>query len=118
VDTRTKIVGAADAQRLADAGALVVRGYFDPLLAAHAQRLAGLKQQARPLLVVVASPAHPILPARARAELVAGLRAADHVTDANITPQICLEQEDGEGFGRLLDHVRSRQQASAKGNGS
>jgi glycerol-3-phosphate cytidylyltransferase-like family protein len=113
VDTRTKIVGAAEAERTAQAGALVVRGYFDPLLAAHAEGLAALKQPGTTLLVVIASPADPILPARARAELVAGLRVVDQVTEANIQAQICLEQEDAERFGRLVDHVRARQHAAA-----
>lgn len=115
MDTRTKIIGAGDAQRLADLGATVVSGYFDPLLASHAERLAALKQNGTALLVVITSPANPILPARARAELVAGLRAVDHVTEANdvnIKPQICLEQEDAERFERLVDHVRARQRAA------
>ena len=113
MDTREKIIGEAQARSLAAAGAIVVSGYFDPLLASHADRLAQLKQSGAPLLVVIASPANPILPAPARAELVAGLRAADHVTEANIQPRICLEQEDAEGFEQLLRHVQARQRAAA-----
>jgi bifunctional ADP-heptose synthase (sugar kinase/adenylyltransferase) len=111
VDTREKIIGPEDAQRLADGGATVVSGYFDPLLASHAERLAAIKESGSRLLVVIASPENPILPARARAELVAGLRAVDDVTEANIAPQIRLEQEDAARFESLLDHVRARQQA-------
>lgn len=113
MDTRPKIVGVEEALRLAAAGATVVRGYFDPLLASHAERLGELKRNGTPLLVVIASPANPILPARARAELVAGLRAVDHVTEENINAQICLEQEDAARFNRLVEHVRARQRAAA-----
>jgi glycerol-3-phosphate cytidylyltransferase-like family protein len=113
VDTRPKIVGGEEALRLAAAGATVVSGYFDPLLASHAERLAELKRNGTPLLVVITSPANPILPVRARAELVAGLRAVDHVTEENITAQICLEQEDAARFNRLVEQVLARQRAAA-----
>lgn len=113
MDTRTKIVGADEARRIAAAGATVVSGYFDPLLASHAERLAQLKRNGAPLLVVIASPPNPILPARARAELVAGLRVVHHVTEANVAPQVCLEQEDGARYKALLEHVRARQLAAA-----
>lgn len=113
MDTRPKIVGVEEALRLAAAGATVVSGYFDPLLASHAERLAELKRNRTPLLVVIASPANPILPVRARAELVAGLRTVDYVTEENITAQICLEQEDSARFNRLVEHVRARQRAAA-----
>lgn len=109
-------MGEAEARRIAEK-ATVVRGYFDPLLAWHAERLAEMKRDGKPLLVVIASPENPILAARARAELVAGLRVVDSVTEANIQPtniepQICLEQEDAECFKQLAGHVRSRAAAS------
>ena len=113
MDTRTKIVDAADAKRIAAAGATVVSGFFDPLLASHAERLAQLKQNGSPLLVVIANPQDPILPPRARAELVAGLRIVDYVSEANIAAQTCLEQEDAQRFNRLVEHVRGRQRAAA-----
>ena len=113
MDTRTKIVSAEEAKRIASAGATVVSGYFDPLLASHAERLAQLKQNGSPLLVVIATPRDPILPAGARAELIAGLRVVDHVTEANITAQTCLEHEDAQSFTRLVEHVRARQSAAA-----
>ncbi len=113
MDTRTKIVGEQEALRLAAAGAIVVRGYFDPLLAEHAERLAQVKPGGAKLLVAIASPADPLLPSRARAELVAGLRVVDYVTEANIAPQICFEQEDAARFQRLARRVRERQRAAA-----
>jgi glycerol-3-phosphate cytidylyltransferase-like family protein len=105
-------VGEAEARRIAGQ-ATVVRGYFDPLLAWHAERLEQVKRGGMRLLVVIASPGNPILPGRARAELVAGLRVVDYVTEANIEtidmgPQICLEQEDAACFKRLAIHVNRR----------
>jgi bifunctional ADP-heptose synthase (sugar kinase/adenylyltransferase) len=109
LDTREKIVDAAQAARIAASGATVVSGYFDPLVASHAERLAALKTGAK-LLVLIATPDNPILPAAARAELVAGLRAVDYVAELTdgLTPQIHLEQEDAERFTLLLQHVHAR----------
>jgi len=89
----------------------VVSGYFDPLVASHAERLASLKTGAK-LLVLIATPDNAILPAAARAELVAGLRAVDYVAELTdgLAPQIHLEPEDAEGFSELLKHVHARQQ--------
>lgn len=73
MDTRSKIIGRDEARRAVAEGSLaVVTGYFDPLTAAHARRLEEIADGAR-LLVVVRTPPDPILPARARAELVAAL---------------------------------------------
>ena len=89
-------------------------GYFDPLVASHAERLASLKTGAK-LLVLIATPDNAILPAAARAELVAGLRAVDYVTELadGLTPQIRLEQEDAERFSGLLKHVHARQKCAS-----
>ena len=109
MDTRHKIVDAAQAASIAAAGATVVSGYFDPMVASHAERLAALKTGAK-LLVLIATPENAILPAAARAELVAGLRAVDYVAEFadGLTPQIRLEQEDAERFTLLLRHVHGR----------
>lgn len=81
MDTRAKIIERAAAERIASGGArlTVVIGYFDPLTAAHAARLAEIAVSAEALLVVVRTPERPLLPARARAELVAALSAVQHV---------------------------------------
>ena len=81
MDTRAKIIERAAAERIAGDGArlTVVTGYFDPLIAAHAARLAEIAATAAAVLVVVRTPEQPLLPARARAELVAALRAVNHV---------------------------------------
>ncbi len=91
-----------------------VRGTFDPLLAAHAQELVDAVQPDVKLVVIVDPGVDPILPVRARAELVAGVRAVDYV----------LPLEPGEGFeasstvdlvaahnarlAGLIDHVKRR----------
>jgi hypothetical protein len=113
VDTREKIIDAAQAARIAAGGATVVSGYFDPLVASHAERLSELKTSAK-LLVLIATPPNAILPAAARAELVAGLRAVDYVTELadGLTPHIHLESEDEERFAALLQHVQARQKAA------
>jgi hypothetical protein len=115
MDTRKKIIDAAQAASIAAAGATVVSGYFDPLIASHAERLAKLKPADSKLLVLIATPANAILPAAARAELVAGLRAVDYVAELadGVVPLIRLEQEDDERYRALLQHVHARQKAAS-----
>jgi len=114
MDTRTKIVDAAQARLLAGQGATVVSGYFDPLIASHAERLGELKRERVPLLVLIATPDDAILPARARAELVAGLAVVDYVCETadDVAPHLSLEREHAEGLVRLIDHVHMRQRAA------
>jgi len=115
MDTREKIIDAAQAARIAASGAVLVSGYFDPLIAAHAERLASLKTDGAKLLVLIATPPNAILPAAARAELVAGLRAVDYVTELadGLTPHTRLEHEDQQRFDALLQHVHLRQKAAS-----
>ena len=115
MDTRKKIVNAAQAARIAADGATTVSGYFDPLIATHAERLASLKTNGTKLLVLIATPDNAILPSAARAELVAGLRAVDYVSELadGLIPQIRLEQEDSERYRALLQHVHARQKAAS-----
>jgi hypothetical protein len=114
VDTRTKIVPAAEAARIAEAGATVVSGYFDPMLASHADRLQQLKRAGAPLLVLIANPPDALLTARARAELVAGLRVVDYVAEASGGQKADwhLEQEDRKRLEDLIERVHARQQVS------
>jgi glycerol-3-phosphate cytidylyltransferase-like family protein len=115
MDTRQKIIDSAQAAQIATSGAIVVSGYFDPLVASHAERLEQLKPSGAKLLVLLATPANPILPASARAELVAGLRAVDYVSELveSLKPQISLEEEDDERYRALLRHVHARQKAAS-----
>jgi len=115
VDTRSKIVDQEEARRIAASGATVVSGYFDPLVASHAERLRELKSEDSPLLVLIATPENPILSARARAELVAGLATVDHVAESadGLAPRIRLEWEDEARLKNLIVHVHARQRAAS-----
>jgi len=115
LDTRKKIIDAAQAARIAASGATLVSGYFDPLVASHAERLASLKTNGTKLLVLIATPLNAILPAAARAELVAGLSAVDYVSGLTdgLIPDIRLEQEDDERYRALLHRVHARQKAAS-----
>jgi glycerol-3-phosphate cytidylyltransferase-like family protein len=115
VDTRIKIVGAEEARVIASQGATIVSGYFDPLIASHAERLAGLKRPGASLLILIATAENEILPARARAELVASLAVVDYVceTAEAFPPHISLEQEHDEVRAQLIRHVQARQRAAS-----
>ena len=84
MNTRDKILanGGAEAPRklkLAPRQVLVI-GTFDPLLAAHSERLTELKNKAgATLFVAVADLPYALLDRRARMELVAALRVVDFV---------------------------------------
>jgi hypothetical protein len=110
VDTRGKIRPAHEFKR----PALLVSGYFDPLLAAHAERLEAVKPAGVPLAVIVAEPPDPVLPARARAEMVAALRAVDAVFvpepgELPPAPDLRFEAGDLDLRAAFVDYVRSRQ---------
>ncbi len=84
----------------------------------HAARLARLKKAGRPLVVLIGTPANAILPAAARAALVAGLSCVDYVTEIGGTypdglkPHVQLETEDAARLEQLIQHVGTRQQAA------
>ena len=119
MDTRSKIVNPEAAPR----GCTVVTGAFDPVLAAAARELAGIRAQypGRPLLVVVLPLAGELLPQRARAELVAALRMVDYVVTADdaasdalpasLQPAqlVRLEAVHAARKLRLIEHVQRRQ---------
>lgn len=120
MDTRSKIVDAGQARLIASEGATVVSGYFDPLVASHAERLtelknAELKREHAPLLVLIATATDAILPARARAELVAGLAVVDYVCETadDVAPHLSLEREHTELQAQLIEHVHTRQRAAS-----
>jgi len=118
VDTRTKIVGADRVTDLTSAGALIVSGYFDPLVSSLAERLAALKRPDSPLVVLILNAPDPILPARARAELVAALSVVDYVCDAatSAEPHVHLEREHSQQLKELIAHVHARQSAAGPGS--
>jgi bifunctional ADP-heptose synthase (sugar kinase/adenylyltransferase) len=84
MDTREKIITAVAARgRIAEARSVgrslrFVKGPFEPLLAAHAEGLARLKQDGELLVVGVAGEGE-FLKGEARAELVAALACVDVV---------------------------------------
>jgi hypothetical protein len=97
---------------------VVVTGYFDPMLAVHAARLKELAAAGRPLIAVIVEPERPLLPADARACLVAGLAVVDHVMVAPAGGTFELpngmrvfreEAADLERRAGLMRHVHARQ---------
>ena len=126
MDTRSKIVGPgaavelARSRRAAGLRVAVAAGYFDPLLAAHAERLEELARDGQVLFLAIEDPPRPLLEARARAELVAGLRVVDCVTLVGsrssgfietLGPDaVFLEREaDSRRTQELIEHVHRRQ---------
>ena len=117
MDTRVKIVSAADAA--GDPGAVVMRGYFDPLIVAHVRRIEELARGDASVTILLASPAQPLLPDSARAELLAGLRVvknvavADGPIPAEFAAATIIDETNGDlQRGReLMEHVRRRQDA-------
>lgn len=124
MDTRRKIltaeqaVAAARQARAGGARVTLVSGHFDPLLPANARRLGELAEPEGWLLVVITDPAKPILPAQARAELVAALRGVDGVVvgagAASGIPAHRVFHEESEDVRRaeeFVAHVRARMSA-------
>jgi bifunctional ADP-heptose synthase (sugar kinase/adenylyltransferase) len=85
MDTRNKIINPETALRLDRQRLVVAAGAFDVLQAAQARFLETIRPPDGTLLVVVwndASLPQPILPERARAQLVAALRSVNYVVIA------------------------------------
>ena len=122
VDTRTKILDWPQARDLIQETSTIVTGHFDPLLAAHVKRLAEIAAGTGPVVVIITNPERPLLPARARAELVAALEVVEFVTMASSATELFLDsfptdsliREETADAGRAADfatHVRNRQAA-------
>jgi cytidyltransferase-like protein len=115
LDTRIKIV-APDGVRRDERPLSLVIGYFDPLHAAHIRRLNELCKGCEQIVVALADPPEPLLPLRARAELVASLGCVDYVvTDADralteLHPDVTVDERSADlhRFDRLRDHVIAR----------
>jgi len=126
VDTRTKILTVEQTHeilRVSGRRIAVVTGYFDPVLADIAERLEEIRESKDALLAIVTEPPHPILPQRARAELLAGLAAVDYVVapengellDADFT-QAAIHEEaaDTERLEALIRRAHARQYTDAR----
>lgn len=118
MDTRCKIL-TLDAALALPPGLAIAAGTFDVLRPEHARDLAAI--HARPLLVAVLPSDGELLPQRARAELVAGLRMVDYVviadsgeldrlTGALRPAEVArFEAADAGRARQLIEHVRRRQ---------
>ena len=82
-----------------------VSAHFDPLLAEHARRLRKEATAGRVLVAEVTNPEHPLLPQRARAELVAALADVDYVVLADGGP---VDASDSDATQWLVERVRGR----------
>jgi hypothetical protein len=120
LDTREKIVPPADlAVRLGEGNWLAAVGRFDPLTLAQAERIAKLKEEGRSIMCVVEPGEDSLLPAEARAALVAALRGVQLVViggaaDLKMYKQIeIITDEDGERqrSGAFVDFIAERQGA-------
>jgi len=114
LDTRSKIIPIEQArERLGDKPASWVAGHFDPLLAEHVRRLRDHVTPGRLLIVEVTNPAQPLLPQRARAELVAALTMVDYVVLGNgaaSTPGIDVSVTE-----RFMENVLKRHRGKGAG---
>ena len=111
MDTRNKIVLASEAESRLPHIAFLISGWFDPLLAVHATRIEEIPEQFA-VAVMIVEPPDPVLPARARAELVAALRRVELVIldeARTLTPALRLEEEEAELRPKFLEHVLERQ---------
>ena len=126
MDTRNKILPLDDVPALLGATPwLAVVGFFDPLTATEAKRLAGLACRGRKLLAIVLQSENALLSAEARAELVAALRDVHLVAITkrerwrSIMPNRADLQiiEDPEGdktrSAEFIKFVLTRQQSAA-----
>lgn len=124
MDTRTKIVSVESLEELRRRAKRlkIVTGYFDPLLAAHVRRLGELRRPGETLVVIISEPDRPLLPAAARAELVAALAVVDCVLLAGadleqllarLKPDELVREEAADEVRRqqLIRHAHERQRA-------
>ena len=113
MDSREKILSREAGEQLLRTrpNARIVTGYFDPVLAIHARRLAGIGER---LIVCVRRSSAELLEQRARAELVAGLASVEFVIPEECLPLaqpgnlIRQEEADLECASAFVEHVRRR----------
>jgi glycerol-3-phosphate cytidylyltransferase-like family protein len=107
VDTRSKIIPQEEARHLTSASrTLWLKGHFDPLLAEHARTLRKSATPGQILVIEITNPQNPLLPQRARAELVAALAAVDYVVLGSTA-----NSDDAPITDRFIQHVLTRHRA-------
>jgi bifunctional ADP-heptose synthase (sugar kinase/adenylyltransferase) len=130
VDTRNKIVdfdGAfrAAMQAKAEGKRLVISlGEYDPVLASHAERLAGRRADGCWQVVAVTPGENPLLPVAARCELVASLASVDCVTAFEQDPSLLAmaagkaevhddRAQDAAARDALITHIHAKQKLTS-----
>jgi hypothetical protein len=120
LDTREKIVALEDLPaRLGTGQWLAVVGRFDPLTLPQAQRIAKLGGDGRAILGVVEPGEDCLLPAEARATLVAALRAVQLVviSEAGSLPAdahmeiVADEEGERKRSAEFVEFIAKRQEA-------
>ena len=106
MDTRSKIIPLEEARKLSSPHTLWLTGHFDPLLAEHARDLRHHAAPGQTLVVEITNPENPLLPQRARAELVAALESVDYVVIGN-----GAQSDDAAITERFIHHVLNRHRA-------
>jgi heptosyltransferase-2 len=107
-ESRAKILGFEEVlRRTAGRPVKWVAARFDPLLAAHARRLAQIKTPGDALAVIVQDSPAPLLPQQARAELAAALGVVDYVV-LGPAPQPAEDLNDGAWTARLAERASHR----------
>lgn len=104
MDTREKIVSP---DQIPTAGAIRVEGYFDPLTAEMAEGLEAMRRDGMLLIAVVRQPTDPVLPLRARQELVAALRCVDYVVTEG-PADLSMLDDHRRRLENLVEHVEQR----------
>ncbi len=135
MDTRGKIVSLdtlrqrLDEHRRRNQGIVLANGCFDLLHVGHIRYLEGARREGDVLVVAINSDAseralkgdgRPVLPARARAELVAALRAVDYVVvfeELNVEGLLAALRPDvhAKGTDYALETVPEREAAAKLG---
>jgi hypothetical protein len=108
LDTRKKILPWTE---FVDAAGPVVAGFFDPLTADHSKRLEEIASHVGPVRVALYDPPQPLLPAEARAALVAALRCVYAVSiahDQEIIDALDLRVEDLERRQQIIAHIHEK----------
>ena len=105
MDTRAKIISVEEARDIAGEKEVHwISGHFDPLLAEHAAMIHANAEAGRLTIVEVTNPVQPLLPLRARAELVAALAQVDYVVMSDQR----ADEPDEDVTRRFIHHVRQR----------